>query len=206
MEKYNKHIALTILICVLTSFIITTTHCCAETGAFAKAPLTSPSSPKPLVIYYSRTGTTRTIAQELVNNLSCEAVEIISKKNRHYLGTFTCVLDQLFNRDDEIEPVEKDLSAYNPLIIASPVWIHSISSPMRTYLKNSELKEKDAFLILTNNGNYDTEDEDTITKNVTSYGMTIKRCFPVCTSGKSEQELRQHATSIVKDIVLAINK
>lgn len=62
---------------------------------------------KPLIVYYSRSGTTRTIAQELSRNLSCEIEEIISQKNRRFWGILTCVHDQLFDRDDNIKPIKK---------------------------------------------------------------------------------------------------
>lgn len=205
----DRHIRCKILVTITLVLSIFTTnliYCYAEIDEPTKEPLRLQSSSQPLVIYYSRTGTTCTIAQELAKGLSCETEEVISRKNRHFFGTITCVFDQLFDRDDDIEPTKKDLSAYNPLIIASPVWIHRISSPVRTFLKHSEFKKKEAFLILTNNGNYDVEDESTIIQSAKSYGITTKGCYSICTRGKDKRELRQHATSIVKDIASVINK
>ena len=191
---------------VLIALVTNVTYCCDESDELTKEPLAIKSPSKPLVIYYSRSGTTRTIAQELARNLSCAIDEIISRKNRQFFGIITCVNDQLFDRDDNIEPFKKDISAHNPLIIASPVWIHRISSPMRTFLKYSGLKGKDAYLVLTNNGNYDDEDENNIINNVESYGITVKGCYRVCTKGKSENELRQHARSFIKGMGLVLNE
>ncbi len=161
---------------------------------------------KPLVIYYSRTGTTRTIARELAKNLPCEIEEIISRKERHGIWAITCVFDQLFNRDDDIEPPGRAMGNYNPLIIASPVWIHQISSPMRTFLKHAALKGKDAFLVLTNNGNFDDGDEKKIREIISSYGLSIKGTYPVCTSDKDEAALGNDAHIIIEDIVSLLNK
>jgi len=206
MGKRIRHRLLFNVSLVIFVLLTNATNCCAATDEPRNEPFILQSSAKPLVIYYSRTGTTYTIAQELAKNLSCEMEEIVSRKNGYLWGTITCVFDQLFDRDDDIEPTKKDLSVYNPLIIASPVWIHRISSPIRTFLKYSGLKGKDAYLILTNNGNYDVEDESNIIQNVQSYGITTKGCYSVCTRGKDKRELRQHATSIVKDLASAINK
>jgi len=203
MGKRIRHIVLCNLFLVCILFLTTIIYCRAATDELTNETFATHSSPKPLVIYYSRTGTTRIIAQNLAKHLPCEMEEIVSRKNRHLWGTITCVLDQLFDRDDEIQPTTKNISAYNPLIIASPVWIHRISSPMRTFLKYSGLKQSDAFLILTNNGNYDAEDERNIIQHVKSYGITITGCFSVCTSEKDEHALEKHTLSIVKDIALA---
>lgn len=200
---YRLLISISVVLIVLVTNV---TYCCAESDGLTKEPLAIKSPSELLIIYYSRSGTTRTIAQELARNLSCEIEEIISRKNRQFFGIITCVNDQLFDRDDNIEPFKKDISAYNPLIIASPVWIHGISSPMRTFLKYSGLKGKDAYLVLTNNGNYDDEDENKIINSVESYGITVKGCYRVCTKGKSENELRQYARSFIKGMCLALNK
>jgi len=193
-----------ILLCTILFF--TSTLCYAYAETFLKNNVTIAQTAKPLVLFYSRTGATRTVALELAKLLSWEVEEISSRKNRHYLGTVTCVFDQLFDRDDDVEPVKRNLSGYNPLLIASPVWIHKISSPMRTLLKRSKLEGKDAFLVLTNNGNFDGEDEKGIRENISSYGLMVKGCYPVCTSDKDEAALRRDAQKILEDIISLLNE
>lgn len=77
---------------------------------------------------------------------------------------------------------------------------------MRTFIKYSGLKGKDAVLILTNNGNYSKEDETNIIHIVKSYGITVRGCYDVCTKDKSKDQLQKHARSLVKDITLSINQ
>ena len=92
------------------------------------------------------------------------------------------------------------------MLIASPVWIHEISSPMRTLLKESGVKDKDVFLVLTNNGNFDEEDEKSIREKISSYGLSVIGSYPVCTSDKDEVTLRHDAHTIVKDITVILNE
>jgi hypothetical protein len=186
--------------------LITSTRGHADVGPPNNRGVAVTPSPKPLVLFYSRTGTTRALALELAKQLSWKAEEVISRKNRHYLGTVTCVFDQLFDRDDDVEPVKSELSAYNLLLIASPVWIHKISSPMRTLLQKLELNGKDAFLVLTNNGNFDEEDEKRIREKITSYGLSIKGCYPVCTTDKDEVGLRRDAHKLMENITSVLNQ
>lgn len=180
--------------------------CHADAEALTRKNSAGSPEAKPLVIFYSRTGTTRTIARELAKILPCETEEIISRKERHSLWAITCVFDQLFDRDDDVEPVKKDIASYNPLIIAAPVWIHRISSPMRTFLKYAALKENDVFLVLTNNGNFDEEDEKDIRESITSCGLEVKGCYPVCTSDKDEAALHRDARIIMETIAKQLIK
>ena len=177
-------------------------------GPTAPAPgMAAPETlQKPLIVYYSLTGTTRTIAKELASALSCETEEIVSRKYRQYLWKITCVNDQLFDRDDDLAPVTTDLTKYNQLIIASPVWIHTISSPMRTLIKYNGFKNKKVWLVLTNQGNYGPADETSIIKFLNDWGITVKGCYNICTTGKTEQELLQHARLIAQDIAKARNQ
>ena len=194
------------LILLVILFLFSSTFCHADAGSILKQDFAVTSSIKPLVLFYSRTGTTRTVALELANRLSWEVEEVVSRKNRNYLGTVTCVFDQLFDRDDVVEPAKRDLSGYNPVLIASPVWIHKISSPMRTLLKQSNLEGKDAFLVLTNNGNFDGEDEKGIREKISSFGFTVKGCYPVCTTDKDEAALHRDAQKILEDIISILNE
>ena len=106
--------------------------------------VSSPEGSKPIIVYYSRTGKTRIVANTLKEQLTCEIAEIKSTENREgFFGVITCVLDSLLDRDDIIEPFNKDLKGYNPIIIASPIWIGKLSSPVRTLIKQAELKDKE---------------------------------------------------------------
>jgi hypothetical protein len=178
----------------------------AGSAGFDGGPAAPETLHKPLIVYYSLTGTTRTIAKELASALSCETEEIVSQKYRRYLWKITCVNDQLFDRDDDLAPVTTDLTKYNQLIIASPVWIHTISSPMRTLIKYNGFKNKQVWLVLTNQGNYGPADETSIIKFLNDWGITVKGCYSICTTGQSKQELLQHARLIAQDIARSLNQ
>ena len=75
---------------------------------FTVSPVIDGLPGRPLIIYYSRLGTTRTIAREMARNLNCEIEEVISNENRHGLWTVNCVFDQLFDWDDECRTPGQD--------------------------------------------------------------------------------------------------
>ena len=156
----------------------------------------------PIVVYYSRSGKTRIVANALKDQLSCEVAEIKSTVERsEFWGVITCVLDSLLDRDDEMEPFNKDLKVYNPIIIAAPIWIGKLSSPARTLIqqKQSELKEKEVYVIITYSGKLTEEKEKLLKEGVTSQGIKIEGFYKVITKEKTEEEVQ-------KEVITQLNE
>ena len=149
--------------------------------------VSSPEGSKPIIVYYSRTGKTRIVANTLKDQLSCEIAEIKSTEDREgFLGVITCVLDSLLDRDDVIEPFNIDLKGYSPIIIAAPIWIGKLSSPARTLIqqKQSELKEKEVYVIITYSGKLTEEKEKLLKEGITSQGIKLEGFYKVNTKEK----------------------
>ena len=87
---------------------------------------------KILVVFYSRSGTTRKIANALTAALQCDAEEIVLAENpRSFLSAAIAALRQ---RPARIAATKYDPSSYDLVVIGTPVWAWSVSSPVRTYL------------------------------------------------------------------------
>jgi flavodoxin len=146
----------------------------------------------PLIVYYSRSGNSRIVADTLKEYFSCNVERIQSTKNREgFSGVITCVLDQLMNRDDTIKPLEKNPKNYNPVILVSPVWIGKLSSPARTFVKQTRLDGKDIYLLLTYNGSLTGEKEKAIAEEITAQGGILKGIYKIITKEKTEAEIKK---------------
>ena len=146
----------------------------------------------PLIVYYSRSGNSQIVADTLKEHLSCSIEGIQSTKNREgFLGVFTCVLDQLFNRDDTSEPLTRNPKDHNPIILVAPVWIGKLASPARTFIKQGELEGKDLYLALTYNGSLTEEKETILTEEITSQGVIVKGIYKIITKEKTEDEIKK---------------
>ena len=157
-----------------------------------QAGMLNSENDKPLIVCYSRTGTSRIVADALMEYLSGTIEEIQSTKNRDgLLGVFTCVLDQLLDRDDILKPLDKDPKNYNPVIIVAPIWIGKISSPARTFIKQSGLQGKDVYLILTYNGSLTEDKEKALEETITAQGITLKSLYKIITKEKTEDEIKE---------------
>ena len=147
---------------------------------------------KPLIVYYSRSGNSRIVADTLKEYFSCNVLRIQSTQNREgFLGVLTCVLDQLLDRDDILQPLEENPRNYNPVILVSPVWIGRLSSPARTFIKQARLDGKDIYLILTYNGRLTGEKEKAVAEEITAQGGILKGLYKIITKEKTEEEIKK---------------
>jgi flavodoxin len=88
-----------------------------------------------LVVYYSRTGTTETVAQAIREELKGEIEQIRDTKKRSgILGWIRSGMDAGRKTLTQIEEVEKDPGDYGLVVIGSPTWNNTVSTPIRTYL------------------------------------------------------------------------
>ncbi|NYH14178.1 flavodoxin family protein [Paraburkholderia bryophila] len=90
---------------------------------------------KVLVVYYSRTGITRSLASALAQTLAADLEEICDCSDREGPGGYLrSLFDALRKRHVEIVPAGLDVSAYDLVVVGSPVWAGSVSAPVRSYL------------------------------------------------------------------------
>jgi flavodoxin len=108
-----------------------------------------------LVVYYSRTGTTRAVAEAIRAELRCEIERICDRTERSgvtgYLRSF---FDALFERPAPILRMRSQLSEYDLVIVGGPVWNGGIAAPVRTFLDrhHAELKRVGFFCTCRHNG------------------------------------------------------
>lgn len=94
-----------------------------------------------LVSFYSRTGNTRTIGEEISGYLDADTDEIIEKKDRSgILGWLSAAKDARFKKSTEITLSEHP-EQYDLVIVGSPVWAGRVTPAVRTYLKENSFKE-----------------------------------------------------------------
>ena len=90
---------------------------------------------KTLVVYYSRTGVTRTVAEALAKELQGDLEEIVDLKKRSgALGWFGSAGDAMLKRRTGIGPAKKDPAGYDLVVIGTPIWAFTMTPAVRTYL------------------------------------------------------------------------
>ncbi len=109
---------------------------------------------KILVVFYSRTGNTRKIAESIESCLGCDIEEIIDTKNRSGIfGYMMAGRDSFLKKSSTIKELQKDASSYDLVIIGSPVWAWNVPAPLRTYLSREKNNFKKVAFFCTMDGN-----------------------------------------------------
>ncbi len=106
-----------------------------------------------LVVYYSRTGTTATIARALANRLDAEAREISC--NKYAGGLFRYLLagyDSVRGNLPEIELTECAAEQYDLVLIGTPIWTSHPALPVRTFLNRKPELPARVAVFLTHGG------------------------------------------------------
>lgn len=110
---------------------------------------------KTLVLYYSSTGNTRFVAESVANTLGADIEEIKPSANISTTGVgyvFMGLRQLLSQPEPKIEPLRSHLDEYDTVIIGTPVWSYTFSSPIRTFLKKYDLAGKNVALFCTHAG------------------------------------------------------
>ena len=108
---------------------------------------------KALTVFYSRTGTTRKVAESISKALSCDIEEVLDTKNR--TGPLAYINSGREARKKElavIQPIKKDPSLYNVVLIGTPVWADTMSTPIRTYITQNRERFKSVAFFCTCGG------------------------------------------------------
>ncbi|MBN2422276.1 NAD(P)H-dependent oxidoreductase [Candidatus Woesearchaeota archaeon] len=107
---------------------------------------------KTLVVYYSRTGTTKEVAEKIANKLEADIEEIIDLKNRKGTkGYLIAGKDAMQKRLTKIKPLAKNPTDYELVIIGTPVWGWTMAPAIRTVLHENILNKKTAFFCTCSN-------------------------------------------------------
>ena len=106
-----------------------------------------------LIVYYSRTGTTRKVAEALSEVLGCDIEEIVEPRSR--MGIFGYIRSAAEARRQSrvaIAEPKRDPASYDLVIVGTPVWAWSLSSPVRSWLTTMRGRLPDVALFCTLGG------------------------------------------------------
>ena len=91
-----------------------------------------------LIVYYSRSNATRTLAAELAKELGSDMVAIQDRQPRAGTRGFLRSLWEASRSIlPEIEPPHITLSSYDLVMLGTPVWAAHAACPMRRFLHNN---------------------------------------------------------------------
>lgn len=110
---------------------------------------------KTLVVFYSLDGNAEFIAEVIGNKLQADIVKLETVKpfpkegcGKYFKGGMSVVLKSKPKLANQII----DISAYDNIVIGTPVWASSFASPINTFISKYKISGKKLALFLTSGG------------------------------------------------------
>lgn len=108
-----------------------------------------------LLVYFSYSGNTKMIANEIKNKLNCDILEIKTKVP--YSSNYDDVVNDEQNSEasnhlPELQEYNIDLGKYDTVIIGTPVWWYRPAPAIRSFLTKNNLAGKKVIPFATNAG------------------------------------------------------
>lgn len=131
-----------------------------------------------LVIYYSRTGNTRTVAQIIAEQKNAQLLEIKDRKNRsgpiRYLqGAF----DAMRNKTTNIEYKAVNLMDYDTVYIGTPVWASNPTPAINEFVEQNDFTGVNTVVFATMMSSGGDATTRNLSGDITNKGGNIIRSF-----------------------------
>lgn len=105
---------------------------------------------KSLVVYYTRTGNAKFIAETIAANIGADIEEVVDLKKRGgVLGFLSGGKDATQGKETEIAQIKRSPKDYGLIVVGTPVWSSSPTPAIQTYLKHNDLSGKKVALFFT---------------------------------------------------------
>jgi flavodoxin len=106
---------------------------------------------KTIVIYYSRKGSNKYLAEKIAGDLSCEIESI-----RPWMNVF---LFFLMNIHLGIMPLKHKINEYDKVILCGPIWMGKFIPPLRSFIKKYNKKINKLLFVTCCGSTYEKKDE-----------------------------------------------
>jgi len=152
------------------------------------------------VIFYSRTGNTRIVAEVISEVLNLQLQEIKDLKDRSgFFGFVGGMIDVRKNPITTISPETVNLGGHDVLFIGSPIWGMKLAPAITTFLEGTEFSGKKVILFTTTSSRMKQSAFDEYSKLIQKKGGTVIDTFFLKTLWKESEEIRNEAQELVAE-------
>ncbi len=110
---------------------------------------------KTLIVYYSLEGNTAWAVNKIAEELGADLERLVPKKaypDKGFRKFFWGGKSAVMKETPELEPLTTDSRSYERIIFASPIWAGTFAPPLRTYIQQTDLRNKQFALVLCSSG------------------------------------------------------
>lgn len=160
---------------------------------------------KTIVLYYSRTKKTATVAKTIADEISADVVEVVDLKDRFgILNYMRAVVDAVRENKTSIEPSKIDLDEYGLIYIGTPVWAGKPAPAIITLIDRCDFRGKDVILFATMGTSGGERTIERMREKIEARGGRMIRFFSIRTGGKKREDIIGEVKKIVEEMDLRI--
>jgi len=150
-----------------------------------------------VVVYYSRFGTTRTIATALAQELGAQVREIKAVRDCGFMGMG---FRATFGIRMPIQPMNLDFAGVDRIVLCAPIWAGKPANPAQAFLREAKLEGKKLAVLFSTGGGGTGPALETIRKYVAGKKVQIGPAAAIVTRGKDEEKLRAEAKELAQKL------
>ncbi|KPJ55898.1 MAG: hypothetical protein AMJ42_06025 [Deltaproteobacteria bacterium DG_8] len=152
------------------------------------------------VIFYSRTGKTKTVAKTISETLGCDMQEIKDLKDRSGIrGFISGMIDVRKKPITAISPKVVVLKDYDLLFIGSPIWGMKFAPAITTFLNSTNFKGKKIVFFVTTSAHMKKTVFDEYSELIYTKGGEVIGNFFIKTIWKDSNEIKEEAKKILAE-------
>jgi flavodoxin len=112
-----------------------------------------------LVIYYSRSGKTETMAREIARRFQSDIVKLKAEYyNQRFIGLLNANFDAWNHKTVAIDPETIDMGNYSLIFLGSPIWWYRPAPPLWSFVDKNNFQNKAVILFNTFNSRFKPEE------------------------------------------------
>ena len=109
---------------------------------------------KSLVVYYTRTGNAKFVAETIAAELGSDIEEVVDlKKRAGKIGWMMAGKDATQEKQTQIGPTTRVPQEYDLIVLGTPIWASKPTPAIRTYIAKNDLSGKKVALFFTMDSN-----------------------------------------------------
>ncbi|WP_428080693.1 flavodoxin [Candidatus Avelusimicrobium alvi] len=170
-------------------------------GAAKQADVQAPAGKKVLVAYYSRSGNTKAVAQQIQRLTGGDLFEIQTVKE--YPASYS-EMTEIAKKElaegytPELKNKAENWAAYDVVFIGSPDWWGTYAPAVRSFIAQYNFGGKTVAPFFTNGGGGMQNCESDMKKQLAGVSVAPGITFPGRSSGAPEQELKNWIQRVLK--------
>jgi len=149
---------------------------------------------KALVVFYSRTGNTKLVAETIAQELNADIKEVEEAKKWRW-GLFAYVIggfQAIRGKCSQIKPIDINLGNYDLIFVGSPVWASRTVPAINAFISQADFEDKEIVAFFTMGGSRDKAAIKDMAGKVGAKSGRVVGSFAIRCGGSMRQEWVSH--------------